>query len=81
MPMLNEPVTKNIPIKKIRPFFVFMEVVHLPRSQVSLQEDKKFRYKVLNKCFNFLVNFSLILSALKRSQGKSKLIKVCSRLF
>ena len=56
--MPNEPVIKNIPIKKIRPFFVFMEVVHVPQSQVSSREDKTFRYKVLSKLFNFLVNFT-----------------------
>ena len=68
--MFNELVLKNFPIKKIRPFFLFMEEVHLPQGQVSLQEGKTFHYKVLSKLsrnseLKFLVNFNLILSALK----------------
>ena len=47
-----------------------MEEVHLPQSQVSLQEGKTFHTKFLSKRFcninlNFLVSFNLILSALR----------------
>ena len=53
--MFNELVIKHTPIKKIRPFFVFMEEIHLPQSQVSLREVKKFHYKVnfLSKLYRY----------------------------
>ena len=46
--------------------------LHLPQSQVSMRAVKTFHYKVVSKLYcnselNFLVNFNLILSALKRS--------------
>ena len=57
-------------LKKLRPFFVFMEEVHLPQSQALLQEGKMFHYKIYSKIYrnselNFLKNFNLKLSALK----------------
>ena len=63
-------IIKNTRNRKKRPFFVFMEEVHLPQSQVSLREGKTFYYKVLSKLYhnselNFLLSFNLILSALK----------------
>lgn len=42
LPLFNELVIKNTPIKKIRPLFVLMEEVHLPQSQVSLRKGKTF---------------------------------------
>ena len=53
-----------------------MEQVHLPQCQIVLREGKTFHYKVLSKLYrnselNFLVNFDLILSALKKILGKS----------
>ena len=70
--MFNVLVIRNSPIKKTRLVFVFMEQVHLPQCQILLPEGKGFHYKVLSKLYrnselNFLVNFDLILSALKRS--------------
>ena len=83
MPMFNELVIKKAPIEKLRPFFVFKEDIHLSQSQVSLQEGKTFRYKFLGNFYrnNSLVNFNLILSTLKISLAKSKLIKKCLMLF
>ena len=48
-----------------------MEEFHLSHSKVSLQEDRLFHHKVLSKLYcnsklNFLVNFNLILSTLRR---------------
>ena len=68
--IFNEPLIKNTPTKKVRPFFVFMEEVHMPQSQVLLREGRTFLYKALNKLYrnsklNFLVNFNLISSALQ----------------
>ena len=70
--MFNVLVIRNSPIKKKRPVFVFIEQVHLPQCQILLREGKTFHYKVLSKLYrnselNLLVNFDLILSALKRS--------------
>ena len=86
MPMFNELVIKKVLIEKLRSFFVFMEDIHLPQSQVSLREGKMFRYKFLGNLYrnnelNFLVNFNLILSALKISKGKSKLTEKSLMLF
>ena len=51
---------------------VIHQIVHLHQSQVSIQAVKMFHYKVLSKLYrndelNFLVNFNLDLSSLKRS--------------
>ena len=51
---------------------VIHQIVHLPQSQVSMQAVKTFHCKVLSKLYrnaelNFLVNFNLDLSSLKRS--------------
>ena len=51
---------------------VIHPIVHLLQSQVSIQAVKTFHYKVLSKLYrndelNFLVNFNLDLSSLKRS--------------
>ena len=40
LPMIHELVTKNVNIKKQRPFFVSMEEVLLPQSGVLLREGK-----------------------------------------
>ena len=61
--IVNKRVIKHVSIEKIRPFFVLMEEVRLPQSQVSLREGKTFHCKVLSKSYrnselNFLVNFN-----------------------
>ena len=48
--------------------------LHLPQSQVSAREGKSFCYKIFSKLYrniklNFLINFNLISSALKRILG------------
>ena len=60
-----------------------MEEFHLPQSQALLREGKTFHYKVHSKLYrnselHVLVNFTLILSAFKRSklsQRKSRMFK------
>ena len=66
MIIFNEFVTKNDPLKKTIPFFVFMEGVQLPQNQVLVLEDTTIHGKVLSKFyrnskFNILVNFIFLL--------------------
>ena len=58
--MFNELAIKNTSINKMRPFFVFMEQVHLPQGQVSLREGKTFYYKVLSKLYRNSELFKLL---------------------
>ena len=46
-------VIKNAAIKKLRPFFVFMEEAHLPQSQASLREGKMFHYKIHSRLYQW----------------------------
>ena len=62
----NELVSKNDPVKKATPFFVFMEEVQQSHSRLVL-EDRTSHRKVLSKLycnskFNILVNFNFALS-------------------
>ena len=58
MCMFNEIVIKNAPIKKIRPFFVFMEEVTCLRAKSHYEKAKSFN-KMISVNFMVTVNLTL----------------------
>ena len=57
MSIFNGLAIKNYPLKKVTPFFVFMEGIQLPHNQVWQLEDRTFYRKVLSKlCCNSKFN-------------------------
>lgn len=82
--MLNELVIKNTTTKKTRPSFSLRKDFTYHKAESHYKKRKTFHYEVLSKlCRNlgFLINFSLVLSTLRRQKDNSKFRKGLSRLF
>ena len=73
--MLNELVIKNTTTKKTRPSFSLRRDFTYQKAESHYKKTKTFHYEVLSRlCRNleFLINFSLVLSTLRRQKDNSK---------